>query len=93
MKKSKLTQALEDYNEAHALAMRLGDLLTRTANALKGKPGPLSLHDWSDLPKVAAKMKKDLKKYGRHMNDCISNKGFPECDCGFSDSLKYIRKR
>jgi hypothetical protein len=28
-------------------------LLTDVANALKGEPGPLSLHDWSDLPLVA----------------------------------------
>lgn len=29
-------------------------LLHGTANALKGEPGPLHMHDWSDLPKVAA---------------------------------------
>lgn len=33
---------------------RLADLLTDTANALKGEPDPLQMHDWSDLPTVAA---------------------------------------
>lgn len=29
-------------------------LMHGTANALKGEPAPLHMHDWSDLPKVAA---------------------------------------
>jgi len=32
------------------LRNRMAGLLTRTANALKGEPEPLHLHDWSDLP-------------------------------------------
>jgi hypothetical protein len=37
----------------------MADLLTRTANALKGEPGPLMMHDWSDLPEVAAKARQE----------------------------------
>lgn len=43
-----------ESDESIALRERMADLLTRTANALKGDPGPLRSHDWSDLPDVAA---------------------------------------
>lgn len=33
---------------------RMADLLTGVAAALKGPPAPLTAHDWSDLPAVAA---------------------------------------
>lgn len=33
---------------------RMADLLTRTANALRGEPEPLSAHSWHDLPERAA---------------------------------------
>lgn len=33
---------------------RMADLLTRTANVLKGDPTPLSSHSWHDLPESAA---------------------------------------
>lgn len=42
-----------DNDEYSELLDRLSKLLTNTANALKGAPGPLILHDWSDLPAVA----------------------------------------
>lgn len=45
-----------ESDESIALRDRMADLLTRTANALKGEPGPLSSHDWSDLPEVAAEI-------------------------------------
>lgn len=44
-----------ETDESIALRERMADLLTRTANALKGDPGPLLRHDWSDLPDVAAR--------------------------------------
>lgn len=40
--------------EADALRERMTTLLTEVANALKGAPDPLTMHDWSDLPEVAA---------------------------------------
>lgn len=43
-----------ECDELCALNERLSNLLKDTANALKGDPGPLKTHDWSDLPKVAA---------------------------------------
>jgi hypothetical protein len=48
--RDRLRADVEEYDQ---LLTRLRDLLTGTANALKGEPGPLVLHDWSDLPKVA----------------------------------------
>ena len=45
-------------DELHRLNDRLAALLTGVANALKGDPtGTLMLHNWSDLPAVAAKLK------------------------------------
>lgn len=41
------------------LVEKLSGLLIGTANALKGDPGPLVRHDWSDLPAVAAKARAD----------------------------------
>lgn len=46
--------------ESDALRTRLANLLTDTANALKGAPGPLRAHDWSDLPRVAADLRAEL---------------------------------
>lgn len=43
----------EENGEYETLLGRLSRLLTGTANGLKGDPGPLRLHDWSDLPKWA----------------------------------------
>ena len=49
--------ALEAENaELHTLTVRLSDLLSRTANALKGEPVDC-LHSLSDLPEVAGKLK------------------------------------
>lgn len=44
----------ESENEYDQLITRQGALLTGVANVLKGEPGPLTLHDWSDLPTAAA---------------------------------------
>lgn len=41
----------DDYSQT---IDRLSELLRGVADALKGDPGPLASHDWSDLPAVAA---------------------------------------
>lgn len=43
--------------ESVSLRERMASLLTQTADALKGDPGPLTLHDWSDLPEVAREVR------------------------------------
>jgi hypothetical protein len=59
-------EALErEAADDDALRDRMRDLLTRTANALKGDPGPLKLHDWSDLPEVAARLRAMLSPQGK----------------------------
>lgn len=59
-----------DQEECDALRRKLTDILTRTANALKGEPAPLTLHSWHDLPEWAqrlrdenAGMRKDAGRY------------------------------
>ena len=52
--------ACESCDEYEQLNGRLGDLLARTADALKGEPELDSLHSWHDLPEVAAALRADL---------------------------------
>lgn len=49
--------------EYAALCDRLSDILTRTANALKGKPGELVRHSWHDLPEVAKSLWQRFASY------------------------------
>ena len=46
---------------------RLRDLLTRTANALKGDPGPCGSWDWSDLPEAAQQVMTHASDCERHV--------------------------
>lgn len=52
-------------DECDQLRARLADLLTRTANALKGEPEPLKSHSWHDLPEVAAATVTQAVDHGR----------------------------
>lgn len=63
----------ETLDELHQLNGKMSMILTKTANALKGAPGELMSHDWSDLPRAAVAMRaalitlveaKDLKDKG-----------------------------
>ena len=49
-------EMLESAEEDRALYDQLADILTRTANALKGAPRPRSRHSWHDLPDVAQRI-------------------------------------
>jgi hypothetical protein len=52
---TRLAEVAEEVAEYEYLTERMSALLTWTAAALKGEPGPLSMHDWSDLPATAAR--------------------------------------
>lgn len=59
------TQALrEDVTDYVHQTGILADLLTRTANALKGTPPPLTSHSWHDLPEVADRMRRAVPPPG-----------------------------
>lgn len=47
----------ETNHETDWLNGRMAQLLTSTANALKGEPDELCLHDWSDLPVVTQRLR------------------------------------
>jgi hypothetical protein len=49
-------EMIEAAEEDRALCNQLADILTRTANALKGAPRPRSRHSWHDLPDVAQRI-------------------------------------
>lgn len=53
--RAELITVMSYLDESEELRDRLGELLTGVANALKGDPPPLTMHDWSDLPAVAKK--------------------------------------
>ncbi len=63
---AKVQQLVADLDEETALRERLADLLTQTAAALKGPPPEGTLHDWSDLPKVAAAHREALRRVLSH---------------------------
>ena len=57
--KAKFAQSREAQQELEELTAQrdqLADILTRTANALKGQPAELAQHSWHDLPEVAQKL-------------------------------------
>lgn len=45
-----------DGHEQDMLIGRMSTLLSGVANALKGEPDELTLHDWSDLPRLAREL-------------------------------------
>ena len=47
----------QEIEKLTAQRNQLADILTRTANALKGQPAELSEHSWHDLPEVAQQLK------------------------------------
>lgn len=49
-------ELIESAEEDRALCDKLADILTRTANVLKGEPKPLHRHSWHDLPEVARRL-------------------------------------
>lgn len=49
-------EMIEAAEEDRALCDKLADILTRTANVLKGEPKPLHRNGWHDLPDVAQKL-------------------------------------
>ena len=49
-------EMIESAEEDRALCDKLADILTRTANVLKGEPKPLHRHSWHDLPEVARRL-------------------------------------
>jgi hypothetical protein len=53
--KDRINELMLEADECAKLRESMADLLTRTANALKGPPASLSQHSWHDLPEVAAK--------------------------------------
>lgn len=47
-------QKTRELREQEAMSIRLGEKLTATTNALKGKPAPLHRHSTHDVAEVAA---------------------------------------
>ena len=50
-----LEEACVELEEDDGARTRMRNILVRTANALKGDPGPVRMHSWHDLPKIAAR--------------------------------------
>lgn len=62
--RDRLVREEEESDEVRA---RMASLLRDTANALKGEPGPLVSHDWSDLPEVATRVKAERGRLARQV--------------------------
>ena len=71
-----------ELTEANALHERLADILTRSANLIRGEPEPLSLHSWHDLPELIEALRADAERldwlnnnfYSRENLDWITGK-------------------
>lgn len=59
LEEARARRLAEDRDEESALRERLAQLLAHTAGALKGRPRPLHAHDWSDMPRVAAALRRE----------------------------------
>ena len=55
-------EMIDSAAEDRALCDKLADILTRTANVLKGEPKPLHRHSWHDLPNVAQRLVATMEK-------------------------------
>lgn len=47
----------DEYREETECGNKIRSIIGHTANALKGRPAPLTQHSWHDLPQVAAKLR------------------------------------
>lgn len=52
-----------ELREGDDLRERLSDILTRSVNAIRGEPEPLSLHSWHDLPELIEALLADALRY------------------------------
>lgn len=51
-----------ELREGDDLRERLSDILTRSVNAIRGEPEPLSLHSWHDLPELIEALRVDAAR-------------------------------
>ncbi|RLA51622.1 MAG: hypothetical protein DRR42_09900 [Gammaproteobacteria bacterium] len=72
-----ITELEAEADELHKLITRLNDLLTDTANALKGEPDELTLHGFHDLPEIAARLREALL---RTPDQAVARKALEETD-------------
>ena len=49
-----------DLDESDALRDKMGTILSRSVNAIRGEPAPLHRHSWHDLPELVEGIKLDL---------------------------------
>lgn len=77
-----------EFEDTENLALMLGRLLGRTADALKGPPAELMTHSTHDLPEVAERLRVELAdakeklEWTRSMLD--KSRGFPEAQAEFN---------
>lgn len=54
-----------EVSHGDGLQERMADILTRTVNALRGKPPENGLHSWHDLPERVERLQAELDKAER----------------------------
>ncbi len=55
---ARLKELEEDVADEAGVREKMHVILTKTVNALKGKPKSLTAHSWHDLPEIAEKMRR-----------------------------------
>jgi len=76
-----------ESDEADALNTKLGDILTRIANVLKGEPDSRSLHSWADLPKLANAMRTENERLVAELESYEGMEG--RCPVGHNKRFTY----
>ena len=56
-KDARIAELEAELSDTDRLCDKMSDILTRTANALKGEPDELTMHSWHDLPEIAAEQR------------------------------------
>ena len=80
-----------DLWESEDARARMRILLTQTADALKGDPGPLLMHDWSDLPKVAGDLVAEQARLGAFLHQLAQILGIePERAGGIAEEKMVV---
>jgi len=61
---------LQELSDEQDLTIRkLGDILTKIANTLKGPPGELQRHSWHDLPQIVENLKNAHVSLSKQFDD------------------------
>ncbi|HUW35681.1 MAG TPA: hypothetical protein VM223_29055, partial [Planctomycetota bacterium] len=88
-----LDEAEAESDESDALRMSMADILTATANVLKGEPPPGHQHSWHDLAAVAEARIRELEKEIEHHSQTWQVRRIEDLESEIRDLRSAHRQR